>query len=111
MQAVHTTGNQTQVAHTFRVGRSTVKRLLKLAGSDPDLTPKVRPGRQRAIAPQHYPALLAILNDNNDLTLEHLAQRWAQQQQSAVPLSQSTLSRLLSGWVGPEKKEPGSHRA
>jgi transposase len=50
VQAVKTTGNQTQVAVTFQVSRSTVKRMLKLEQLDPNLTPKKRPGRQSEIS-------------------------------------------------------------
>ncbi len=103
VQAVQTTGNQSQVARTFQVSRSTVRRLLKLEAQDPELAPKPRPGRQAAIAAQHYAAVLAIVQAHNDLTLQQLAHLWAQQSQSqpGQSLSISTLSRLLKrlGWT------------
>jgi transposase len=98
VRAVKTTGNQTQVAITFQVSRSTVRRLLKLEQLDPDLAPKKRPGRQGDIAPQDYPAVIALLEAKNDLTLQELTQLWDAQHHQK--LSTATFSRLLGrlGW-------------
>ena len=93
VQAVKITGNQTQVAITFQVSRSTVRRLLKLEQLDPDLAPKKRPGRQTQIPPQKYPKVLAFLQDKNDLTLDQLRELWNQKYHQN--LSKSTFSRLL----------------
>ena len=98
VQAVKTTGNQTQVAFTFQVSRSTVRRMLKLQQLDPDLTPKKRPGRRSEIPPQKYPDVIAFLEAKNDLTLDQLRELWNQQHHQN--LSKSTFSRLLDrlGW-------------
>ena len=97
--AVKTTGNQTQVAITFQVSRSTVKRLVKLAQLDPDLAPKDRPGRGSDIPAEYHYRVFAFLEAKNDLTLGELAQLW--QEHYHHKLSISTFSRLLAraGWT------------
>jgi transposase len=99
VKAVETTGNQTQVAITFQVSRSTVRRLLKLERVDPTLAAKPHPGRQTEIAPENYPALIALLQEQNDLTLAQLRQLWHEQYHQLV--SVATMSRLLKrlGWT------------
>ena len=93
VKAVETTGNQTQVALTFQVSRSTVRRLLKLELTDPTLASLPRPGRQTEIAPENYPAVIAILQAQNDLTLQQVCELWADQYHQE--LSVATMSRLL----------------
>lgn len=99
VKAVETSGNQTQVAITFQVSRSTVRRLLKLEKVDPTLAAKPRPGRQTEIALENYPALISLLQEHNDLTLAQLCQLWEQLHQQKV--SVATMSRLLKrlGWT------------
>jgi transposase len=97
--AVKATGNQTQVAALFQVSLSTVKRYLKLAESDPDLTPKKRPGRHSTIPTENYSRLTALLEAKNDLTMQELARLWQELYQQK--LNPSTFSRLLvrAGWT------------
>jgi len=99
IKAVELTGNQTQVAITFQVSRSTVRRLLKLEKVDPTLTAKPRPGRQTEIAAENYPAVIAFLQEHNDLTLAQLGQLWEEHYHQKV--SVATMSRLLKrlGWT------------
>ena len=99
VQAVKITYNQTQVAITFQVSRSTVKRYLKLEKLDQALTPKKRPGRHRGIAAENFSHVIAFLEAKNDLTLAELAQLWQEHYQQK--LSISTFSRLLAqaGWT------------
>lgn len=98
VKAVETTGNQTQVAITFQVSRSTVRRLLKLEQVDPTLAAKPRPGRQTEIVPENYPKVLALLEAQNDLTLHQLCQLYNEHYHQLV--SVATMSRLLKrlGW-------------
>jgi len=70
VQAVKTTGNQTQVALTFQVSPSTVQRLLKLELVDPELKPQTIPGRTAKVDPQHYSVFTTLLETKNDLTLQ-----------------------------------------
>jgi transposase len=97
--AVKTTDNQTQVAITFQVSRSTVRRYLKLEKQDSELTPKVRPGRGSDIPAQNHSRVFVFLEAKNDLTLAQLAQLW--QEHYHQKLSISTFSRLLAqaGWT------------
>ena len=99
VQAVKTTGNQTQVAITFQVSRSTVRRYLKLEKHDTELTPKKRPGRQRGIPAENHSRVTAFLEAKNDLTLDELAQLYHQHYH--LKLHKSTFSRLLGrlGWT------------
>src|SRR5215218_1275066 len=99
VQAVKTTGNQTQVAFTFQVSRSTVKRYIKLAELDQALAPKKRLGRHRGIPAENFPHVIAFLEAKNDLTLDELAQLW--QEHYHQKLSISNFSRLLAqaGWT------------
>ncbi len=99
VQAVKATSNQTQVAITFQVSRSTVKRLLKLQAIDPDLKSQPIPGRNAKITSQHYGVLITLLQAQNDLTLQDLCQycliHFGQN------ISVSSMSRLLKklGWT------------
>ena len=99
IKAVETTGNQTQVATTFQVSRSTVRRLLILEKVDPNLAAKPRPGRQTEIAPENYPALINLLQEHNDSTLAQLCLLWDEHYHQLV--SVATMSRLLKrlGWT------------
>jgi transposase len=99
VQAVETTGNQTQVALTFKVSRSTVRRLLKLEIIDPDLKPQPLPGRDPKVTSQDYGILTALLQAQNDLTLQELCQHFSIHY--GLNLSISTMSRLLKkvGWT------------
>src|SRR3954468_9517765 len=108
VQAVKTTGNQTQVAITFQVSRSSVKRFLKLEELDQTLAPKKRPGRQRGIAVEDFPQVIAFLEAKNDLTLAELAQLW--QEHYHQKLSISNFSVCWRRLAGSEKKEYGSLR-
>ena len=99
VEAVQQTHNQSQVATTFKVSRSTVVRLLKLHAQDPNLPSKTSPGRSTEIASQDYPALLSLVAAKPDTTLDQLAHKWAEGGGERV--STSTLSRLLRrlGWT------------
>lgn len=101
VQAVETnpTHNQSQVARTFQVSRSTVRRLLKLEAKDPDLKARTSPGRRPKLAAQDYGAVIALLEAQNDLTLQDLCQHWSQHHDQS--LSVATVSRLLKrlGWT------------
>jgi transposase len=99
VQAVKTTGNQTQVAITFQVSRSTVRRYLKLEEHDSELTPKKRPGRHSDIPVENHSRVTAFVETKNDLTLDELAQLYYQHYH--LKLHKSTFCRLLGrlGWT------------
>lgn len=87
-----------EVAATFQVSYSSVKRWVKQEATTGQLAPKARPGRARHIRAEHHQVLEQLWREKPDLTLEQYCQLWAEQQ--GVALSKATMSRMLTrlGW-------------
>lgn len=100
-----------QVAETFGVSLSTIKRLVTRRRQDPeaDLAPKRPPGRPLSISTQQQQTLKTQLEHKPDATIEQHTKRYNQEQ--GTSLSQWTVGRAIRrlGWT--RKKNSGSHRA
>ena len=90
-----------QVAATFSVSLSTIKRLLarRRRNADDTLTATRPPGRPRTIQPEHHAALWAQLEAHPDATIATHTQLWNVAQGAAV--SQWTVGRAIRrvGWT------------
>ena len=93
--------SQTEVAATFGVSLSTIKRLVarRCRNTTDDLVANVPPGRRRAILPEQQAAVWAQLEANRDATLETHARLWNEAQGTSV--SQWTVGRAIRrlGWT------------
>ena len=92
---------QTEVAATFGVSLSTIKRLVarRRRNTSDDLAAKVPPGRRRTILPEQQAALWAQLEANRDATIETHARLWSEVHGTRV--SQWTIGRAIRrlGWT------------
>ena len=91
-----------EVASTFGVSLSTVKRLLarRRRDAEDDLAPKRRPGRRAAIAaPEQREALRAQLEGNRTATVAEHARLW--NEANGATLSQWAVGRAIRklGWA------------
>jgi transposase len=90
-----------EVAQTFRVSRSTIKRWLarRRADATDDLTPRVSPGRPRAIVPTDHAALWAQLEAHRDASIAAHARLWNAGQGTTV--SRWAIGRAIRrlGWT------------
>ena len=85
--------SQSEAARRLRVSRSSVKRLLKQRSTQGHVNPKPRPGVTPRIAASQHEVLANQMRAYPDETLEQHAQRWQEEQQSAV--SSATVRRTL----------------
>ncbi len=92
---------RTQVAATFGVSLSTIKRLLarKRRNADDALASIPPPGRPRTIQPEHHAALWTQLEAHPDATIATHTDLWNAAQGAAV--SQWTVGRAIRrlGWT------------
>ena len=110
VQAVASGWSPTDVATTFDIGVSTVKRYVTQQRTGGSLAPKTSPGRPRAIPPTDEAALRAQLARSPDATLAEHRAEWLKTHQTAFTIS--TLSRAIRrlGWTvkkslsGPESR-------
>ena len=92
----YTQGNisQRQLAKQFRVALSFVEKLLKQHRETGSVAPKVRAQQTPAkLNPEQLNVLAAIVEANNDATLEEL--RILLHQQTRVLIGRSTVNRML----------------
>ncbi len=93
--------SKTEVAATFGVSLSTIKRLVarRRRNTTDDLAAKVPPGRRRTILPEQQAALWAQLEANRDATIETHARLWNEVHGTSV--SQWTVGRAIRrlGWT------------
>ena len=89
------------VAATFEVSRSTIKRLLarKRRNATDELAATPPPGRPRTVQPEHHAAVWAQLEAHPDATIAAHTQLWNAAQGAAV--SQWTVGRAIRrvGWT------------
>jgi transposase len=93
-----------QVAKTFGVSVSTIKRYQKLRNETGDVQPKPIPGppaRKRALLEEELPAQVRL---NPDLTLEEHSELF--EETHGVEVSSATVSRALKHLGLPLKKRP-----
>ena len=93
-----------QVAKTFGVSASTIKRYPRLRRQTGDVSPKPIPGppaRKRALLEEELPAQVKL---NPDLTLEELCELF--EEARGVEVSTATMSRALKRLGLPLKKRP-----
>ena len=93
-----------QVAKTFGVSASTIKRYLRLRQQTGDVQPKPIPGppaRKRALLEDVLPAQVRL---NPDLTLEEHCELF--EDEHGVEVSSATMSRVLKRLGLPLKKRP-----
>ena len=93
-----------QVAKTFGVSASTIKRYLRLREQTGDLQPKLIPGppaRKQMILEEKLPAQVKL---NPDLTLEEHCELF--EDEHGVEVSTATMSRALKRLGLPLKKRP-----
>ena len=93
-----------EVAKTFGVGVSSVKRYAAVAREGSSLAPKKHPGSKPKLDEAARKLLEADLRERPAATLPH--RREFLRRTLGVELSDSTVSRMLSSvWVGAEKKD------
>jgi transposase len=93
-----------QVAKTFGVSASTIKRYLRLRKQTGDVQPKPIPGppaHKRALLEEVLPTQVRL---NPDLTLEEHCELF--EDEHGVAVSTATMSRALKGLGLPLKKRP-----
>jgi transposase len=93
-----------EVAKTFGVSVSTIKRYLRLRRQTGDVSPKPIPGppaRKRALLEEELPAQVKL---NPDLTLEEHCELF--EEARGVEVSTATMSRALKRLGLPLKKRP-----
>jgi transposase len=99
-----------EVADLFGVGTSFVNKLLDLHRTGQDLAPKPHGGGYPArLLPRHEKLLRSRVRLHKDATLEEL--RAHLEDQSALAVSVSTVSRALIRLELGRKKKPGGERA
>jgi transposase len=86
VKAVLNGQSKRQVAQTFAVSYSTVKRLVKQYQTTDSLAPKVRPGRTRQIQAAHHELLKSQWQRQPDAKLEWHCEEWTRE---VAPLSWS----------------------
>ncbi len=91
-----------QVATSFGVGVSTVKRFRQQWRETGSLSPKPIPGDTPLIGPDEYPALRAQVARAPDATLAEHCQAW--EHATGVRVSSATMSRMLAKLHLPLKK-------
>jgi len=112
-------GSQRTLAKRFHVGKNTVERLLNRFKKTGSLAPKPHGGgRQRIVKDTDRDLLVGWLDQQSDLTHEHMAKRFTQEQQR--PIARSTMglalqrlaiTRKKSPWRLPSKTAPMSSRS
>ncbi len=104
LAAVDAKRNKSEVARTFGVGLSTVKRYVHQQRTTGSITPRTAPGGTPLIGPDQYPALLAQLTAHPDATLDDHCALWQEAQD--ITVSNPTMSRMQRrvGWT--RKKRP-----
>src|SRR3712207_1386047 len=95
---------RTDVAATFGVSLATIKRLVALRRTQPNLTAQQPSGRRRTIGLEQLAALWAQLEANPDATIAMHAERWNAAQGTA--LSQWTVGRAIRrlGWTRKKRR-------
>jgi|SRR5215211_799569 transposase len=93
-----------EVARTFQVSLSTVKRYAAQHRTTGSLAPKQQARQQPRITPVHHPALVAQLAAQPDATLEEHCATWAQTQ--GVRVSVPTMWRAIARVRWTPKKRP-----
>ena len=97
-------GSLRQLARRFKVSLDCVRRLVKSYRKEGSLFPKPHAGgRERSLKPVHLAVLQTLVEEDNDATLEQLAQRLADQTQLKV--SGSTICRALTALGITRKKK------
>ena len=91
--------NKSAVARRFCVERSTVRRYMQQQQRTGTLAAKPIPGATPAIAPPHYPALLAQLTAMPDAILAAHCDRWEQEQGVRVSISTMSRAQRRVGWT------------
>jgi transposase len=90
-----------EVAQTFRVSRSTIKRWLarRRADATDDVAPRVSPGRPRTLVPADHAALWAQLETHRDAPIAEHARLWNAAQGATV--SRWAVGRAIRrlGWT------------
>jgi len=86
-------GTYAEIAELFGVGEASVDRWLRLAREKESLAPKPRPGRAPKLDEQSRAVLRELVEENNDATLEELAQRL--HERTGVKLVVSTVHKAL----------------
>jgi transposase len=88
-----------EVAETFGVSLSTIKRYLRLEREGGGLAPKPSPGRPPKIGPEQHPHLEAQLREHDTATLSEHARMW--EQRRGVRVSIFAMSRAIErlGWT------------
>ena len=121
MAAVEEGTPREEVARTFRVSLSTLKRWLarRRADAGDDLTPRVSPGRPRAIVPTDHAALWAQLEAHRDAPIAEHVRLWNAAQGTTV--SRWAVGRAIRRlgwtynkrhWVPPNgTRRPAAHTA
>lgn len=99
VNAVESGRAKAEVARTFGVGLSTVKRYLKQHQETGSLAPKRHPGRAPTIRPDQRPLLWAQLDAHPAAVLDEHCRYW--EEQTGSNLSTSTMSREIKrlGWT------------
>lgn len=87
-------GSQRTLAQRFRVGQSTVERLLKHERETGSIAPKPHGGGRKAIVTEtHRKKIRQWLSDDSDLTQEQLAERFTTEM--GKPIARSTFGHAL----------------
>lgn len=106
----HKEGSIIAIAQRFKVGSSTVKRLIKLDRNGGDLTKRSHPtGRRSKILPSQHSDLIQLVKEKPDRTAEELRAIW--QERTAVQLSRSSMVRALLRCGFTLKKRPSVRRS
>jgi transposase len=89
-----------EVAETFSVSLTTLKRWLRMKREGEALSPGLSTGRRRRILTtlEEKKALCKQLEENDDATLERHCELW--EEKTGVAVSISTMSRAIRGKLG-----------
>ncbi len=91
-----------EIAETFSISLTTLKRWLRMSREGKDLSPGTSTGRKRRILAtlEEKKALWGQLKENDDATLERHCEMW--EDKTGVAVSVSTMSRAIReklGWT------------
>lgn len=100
--------SKTAAAELYGVSRATVYRYLEL-DSEGDLQPRVRPGQLPRLDEQACKKLLEQVEQNNDLSLEEHAVKFAEEQ--GIELKKSSIANYFARLGVRRKKDAASPRA
>lgn len=98
---------KSQIALRFKTSLSTVKRWLKRHRESGSIAPLPRPGRTPTIDQQAQALLKEWVEEQNDLTLEELRERWAEH---GFPVALSTVDDWLGRLGFSQKKNDARQR-